>query len=395
MPKVLVMNAGSSSHKLSLFSDKIENAGSALWKAHIEWGKKNPSYTLKNGSQESNPIYLQTTSVKQGIQEVIEKLWIGDFAVIKEVHEIEWIGHRIVHGGSLFHQPVLINASVKKDISNLSSLAPLHNPINLEGIELLEKIFPSIPHFAVFDTAFHRTMREEIKTYPIPYEWKEKGIERYGFHGISHSYCAKQIKKWIKPQETPFKLINCHLGNGASLCAIRDGFSIDTTMGFTPMEGLMMGTRSGSIDPGILIYCLRNKNLSLEELDHLLNFESGLKGIGGTSDMREIHAFKNKQSQLALDMYIYRLKTGIGAMTASLGGIDALCFTGGIGENDSYLRKKTCEELAYLGIQLDLQKNQGGNQDKEISLHDSPVKVFVIHTQEEWMIAKSCLEYLT
>ncbi|CUI16011.1 acetate kinase [Candidatus Protochlamydia naegleriophila] len=395
--KILVVNAGSSSHKLSLFDSEGGLPTDSLWRAQLDWGRPdNQYYTVQVKGGEKVTRHLKTPSLEEGLREVLESLWKGDAPVIDTPLAIGRVGHRVVHGGAIFQCPVLVTRAVKEEIRRLIPLAPLHNPGNLEGIELIEQIFPAIPQIAVFDTAFHSTMPEVVKTYPVPYEWKEKGIQRYGFHGTSHHYCAIRATEMMKSRFSSLRLVNCHLGNGASLCAIRDGKSIDTTMGFTPLEGLMMGTRCGSIDPGILLYAMRELNVAPKELDTLLTFESGLKGIGGSSDMREIQAETSERAELALNMYIYRLKYFIGAMTASLGGIDVLSFTAGIGEHAAYIREKTCEGLAYLGVRLDLEKNHQdkSDQDLDIAASDSAVRILVIHTQEEWMIAKGCLDAL-
>lgn len=388
--KALILNAGSSTYKLSFFEIVSSDQLYCLWKGKLDWGTGicNISAEIPEGNDVKSS--LQALDIQRGLKELVQTLWEGPTKIVDGPHAIETIGHRIVHGGSVFLMPILIDKSVKEEIKKLIPLAPLHNPINLEGIEWMEKLFPKIPQIAVFDTAFHRTMSEVVKTYPIPFEWKEKGIQRYGFHGISHQYCAEQVQKMFIPADKSFKMINCHLGNGASLCAIQDGESVDTTMGMTPMEGLMMGTRSGSIDPGILLYFLRKEHLSVQDLDELLNFESGLKGICGLSDMREIMARQDESAKLAVDMFIYRLKYYIGALTATLNGLDVLCFTGGIGEHDAMVRETVCSGLGYLGITLNEQKNRDCTGDQKISAVDSRVQVVVIETQEEWMIARAC-----
>jgi acetate kinase len=330
---------------------------------------------------------LDFTSVKEGLHHMLEKLWDGPFAVMEKEEALSCIGHRVVHGGARFIEPTRINPSVKEGIRQVIPLAPLHNPANLEGIELMESFFPDVPQVAVFDTAFHSTLPEQVKTYPLPLGWRQKGIQKYGFHGISHQYCAGRATELL-PKAS--RLINCHLGNGASLCALLNGKSIDTTMGMTPLEGLMMGTRCGSIDPGLIFYLLREHHMSPQELDYLLNFESGLKGIGGHSDMRDLMGRGDEQAALAIEMYVYRLKAFIGAFASSLGGVDALIFTAGIGENSAEIRHKACEGLGYLGIKLDEAKNKNCRPDMDIATSDSPCRVLVIHTQEEWMIAKNC-----
>jgi acetate kinase len=274
------------------------------------------------------------------------------------------------------------------------SFAPLHNRIELEGIELIERECGTVPQVAVFDTSFHSELPEAAATYAGPYEWAERGIRKFGFHGISHQYCAERVEQLLGNRPSQIKLVTCHLGNGCSLAAIRDGRSTDTTMGFTPLDGLMMGTRSGSVDPGILIYLLRQDNISGERLDDVLNTKSGLLGISGISgDMRQILAATkagNMRARLAFDMFVHRLRSGIGSMIAAIGGMDALVFTGGIGENSAEVRSAVCLNFAFLGLHLDASKNKTARGDSEISSQDSSVRVFVLEAQEDWMIAKEC-----
>lgn len=394
--KALILNAGSSTYKLSLFEIHSPEQLVCLWKGKLDWGTGVCRITAEVPDKEKYNSSIPTSDISSALKQLIQTLWNGSTKVIEGPESIEAIGHRIVHGGAVFETAVRIDHNVKEEIRQLIPLAPLHNPINLAGIELMEQLFPSIPQIAVFDTAFHATMSEVIKTYPISYEWKEKGIQRYGFHGISHHYCAERVQKIFMKEGSSFKMINCHLGSGASLCAIENGKSMDTTMGMTPMEGLMMGTRSGTIDPGVMLYLLREEHLSIQNLDELLNFESGLKGIAGSSDMREVMAKRNENrlAQLAIDLFVYRLKYFIGALAASLNGLDLLCFTGGIGEHDAVIREAVCEGLTYLGISLDKEKNKRCEGDQEISLRDSKLKVVVVETQEEWMIARACFSEL-
>jgi acetate kinase len=286
---------------------------------------------------------------------------------------------------------------VKQEIENLSTIAPLHNKAGLEGIELIENLLPNIPQIAVFDTGFHRTLAPEAFVYPVPYSWYERGgIRRFGFHGINHDYCAHRAAQLLDRDLASLKIISCHLGNGCSLCAIDGGKSVDTTMGFTPLEGLMMGTRSGSFDPGILTYVLRTQNLDSAKLDHILNHESGLIGISGvSSDMRDVLAAAakgNKRSQLAFDIFIHRLQSEIGAMAASLGGLDVLIFTAGIGENSPEVRRAACAKLEFLGVTLDDSANSAAQPDCHISSESSRVRVLVIRAQEDWSIARVCAE---
>lgn len=364
--KILVVNGGSSSFKFALFQTMLQTftfTTQPIWKKSIEFS---------SSSMDRKPA----------IQEVLSEVSA----------DIDLVGHRVVHGGNFFVKPTKVTSEVKKTIQQLSLIAPLHNPINLEGIEIAEEFFPKAQQIAVFDTAFHATMPEVAWTYPGPWEWREEGIRRYGFHGISHQYCSEAIQEWAK--WSPQKLITCHLGNGSSCAALLNGKVIDTTMGFTPMEGLMMGTRSGSIDPGILIYLQREKGMDVRAIDQCLNKQSGLLGIGGSFDMRKIlEKIKegNSRAKLAFDLYIYRLKQSIGALMVSLGGLNALCFTGGIGENSAEVRQSTLEGLQFLGMGIDVEKNFQSNQDSEISSSDSKSKVFVIHLREDWLIAKECL----
>ncbi|MFI0434477.1 MAG: acetate/propionate family kinase [Parachlamydiaceae bacterium] len=393
--KILVVNGGSSTYKLCLYDLEKEELREPLWTAVIDWGRKDNSLhlgasELNGGSMEKN---VESLNVQEGFQLLLNTLWEGETQVIDGPQAIESIGHRVVHGGRFFERPIRINSAVKEKIRQLIPLAPLHNPVNLRAIEWMETLFPLASQFAVFDTAFHVTMPEMIKTYPVPFEWREKGIQRYGFHGISHHYCAERAAIFLKKDQKNFKMINCHLGNGCSLCAIQEGKSYETTMGLTPMEGLMMGTRCGSIDPGLLLYLMREHGVSWKDLDDDLNFSSGLKGISGCSDMRDLlDQPKNERNRLAIEMFIHRLKTFIGAMTVSLGGVDVLSFTGGIGENASWIREETCRGLACLGVVIDNEKNRFCLPDVDVSIESGAVRVLVLRTHEEWMIARACLK---
>jgi len=304
------------------------------------------------------------------------------------------VGHRVVHGGPQHFEPSVVTAKVKSAIESVSAFAPLHNRAELEGIEIVTKLLGPVPQIAVFDTGFHRMMPLSAATYPGPYEWFEQGIRRYGFHGINHQYCAQRAAQLLGKNLNSLKLVTCHLGNGCSLAAIREGRSVDTTMGFTPLEGLMMGTRSGSVDPGILTYLMRQRQFSGQQLVEILNQKSGLLGISGiSSDMRQIITAGKKgheRAKLALDIYIHRLRSGIGAMIAVLGGIDALVFTAGIGENSPEVRAAVCENFAFLDLRLDQGKNAQSPVDEDISAPDATVRILVIHAQEDWMIAREC-----
>jgi acetate kinase len=301
---------------------------------------------------------------------------------------VDAVGHRIVHGGRSFQQSVLITPEVRAEIARLSSFAPEHNLLEVEGIDTATRVLgANIPQVAVFDTAFHATMPREAYVYPGPYQWLDEGIRRYGFHGISHQYVSRRAAEMLG---TPARMVTCHLGNGCSLAAIRDGKSLDTTMGFTPLEGLMMGTRSGTVDPGVLIHLVRHCAYTAEDLDRILNRESGLQGISGISaDMREIEAamLSNDRARLAFDIFIHRLCAGIASMAASIEGVDAIVFTAGIGENSAAVRAAACARLMWLGVAIDEAAN-AATGDRDTAEPSSRVRVLVIDTQEEREIAR-------
>ncbi|MBA3721354.1 MAG: acetate kinase [Parachlamydiaceae bacterium] len=387
---ILVVNAGSSTYKLSLFNIINDRPVDPMWNGVIDWGQSIPSLSIQVPNKQKINQNLDGISKDDGLQILLESLWKGDTKVISGSSDIERVGHRVVHGGRELQKPILITPRVKEQIKKLIPLAPLHNPADLEGIKIMEKHFPDIPQVAVFDTAFHANMPDVAKTYPLPMTWMKDGIQRFGFHGISHQYCSERAAKILNKDINTLKIINCHLGNGSSVCAIKNGVSIDTSMGFTPMEGLMMGTRCGSIDPGILLYLLREKKQTIESLDEILNFKSGLKGICGTSDMREIVRQQELDFKLAFDMYVYRLKSYIGAYIAQLEGADVISFTAGIGENSVAIRENACKGLEFMGVEIDKSLNENCVGDEIISKSNLATKVLVIHTKEEWMIAKFC-----
>lgn len=400
--KILVLNAGSSSQKSCVYelNDVLPDRPlQPFWEAQIDWTHQPGIAELKVKTAAGTQLdeELASESRQFAISRMLETLWRGKTQIINDLSEIDIVGHRVVHGGQDYHQSTLILPDVKEAIARLSVFAPIHNPINLEGIEIVENLLPNVPQIAVFDTAFHAQLAPAAFVYPGPYEWLENGIRRYGFHGISHQYCARRAAEILGRDLTPLRLITCHLGNGCSLAAIRGGFSIDTTMGFTPLEGLMMGSRSGSIDPGIIIHLLKESDLTSEKLDNILNRNSGLKGISGVSgDMRQIVEAigqGNERAQLALDIYIHRLRAGIGAMLASLGGLDALIFAAGVGENSAVVRAAACEAFGFMGLKLDGEKNQHSPVDEDIAAADSAVRVLVIHTQEDWEIARDCWNF--
>jgi acetate kinase len=401
--KILVLNAGSSSQKSCLYelNDVLPDRPlQPLWEAQIDWTHQQGKAELKVKTAKGDRLEeeIASDSRQAAISRMLETLWWrGKTQTINNLTEIDIVGHRVVHGGQDYQQSTLISPDVKKAIARLSIFAPVHNPVNLEGIEIIENILKNVPQIAVFDTAFHAQLPPASFVYPGPYEWLEKGIRRYGFHGISHQYCARRAAEIMNRNLADLRLINCHLGNGCSLAAIRGGVSVDTTMGFTPLEGLMMGSRSGSIDPGIIIHLLKQSDLTAEKLDDMLNRNSGLKGISGVSgDLRQIGEAitqGNQRAQLALDIYIHRLRAGIGAMLASLGGLDALIFTAGVGENSAIVRSAACEAFGFMGLKLDGEKNQQVQGDEDIAAVDSAVRVVVIHTQEDWEIARECWKF--
>ena len=330
---------------------------------------------------------------KEAIEIVLKALVDGEHGVIKSMDEITAVGHRVVHGGEKYASSVLITEEVKKSIEECYKLAPLHNPPNMIGIEACEELMPNTPMVAVFDTAFHQTMPKEAFLYALPYElYSENGIRKYGFHGTSHMYVSNKVAEVMGKDIKDLKIVTCHLGNGASLCAVKNGVSIDTTMGFTPLDGIVMGTRSGSIDPAIVLYLINELKYSTEDVNTLLNKKSGVLGISGvSSDFRDIEdaaAKGDERAILALDIYHYRIRTQIGAYAAAMGGVDAIVFTAGVGENGPETREACLEGLEFLGVKVDKEKNNVRGKVREISTEDSTVKAFVIPTNEELVIAR-------
>lgn len=368
---ILVINAGSSTIKAALFA--LNSKLDTLWENKVEFKQQD------------------SEGLSKALKKMVISLWKGKSKIISGPQAIKIVGHRVVHGGDRFITPVLINNQVKKVIKDLCFLAPLHNPLNLEGIRVMEELV-QCPQVAVFDTAFHRTMSKSASEYAIPETWRDAGVHRYGFHGISHAYCMERTKTMLNEDILSKKIITCHLGNGSSLAAIYNCKSIDTTMGFTPLEGLVMGSRSGSIDPDIITFMMRRASLSTEEIERVLNFESGLLGICGSSDMRAVIQSRSSSSkaQLAYEMYLHSLKRYIGAMLGVLGGLDVLVFTGGIGENAIDLRTDVCKGFSFLGMKLNEAKNQQNDLDCDISDQASTIRILAIHTREEYAIANAC-----
>ena len=398
--KILVLNSGSSSQKTALFELDAKSSPepiAPLWEGKLDWNGNDEALSIKNSCGQRIRTDAETASGDRqaSVEKLLRNLWSGPAAVLQSASEIHSAGHRIVHGGPNLTQPVIVTSEVKRSIANLSAIAPLHNQAGLEGIAIIEKLLPSIPQVAVFDTGFHRTLPVAAKTYAGPYDWYEQGIRRFGFHGINHEYCANRATQLLGRDLQHLKVISCHLGNGCSLAAIDGGKSVDTTMGFTPLEGLMMGTRTGSIDPGILTHLLRTKYAGEHDLDGILNHKSGLLGISGiSSDMRDIlEALRNgnERAKLAFDIFVHRLCSEIAAMAASLGGFDVLVFTAGIGENSAEVRAAACTQLKFLGIEIDTAKNAAVKPDAQISPPSSKVDVLVIRAQEDWSIARECV----
>ncbi len=390
--KILVINCGSSSLKYQLIDMTNEKAIARGLVERI--GIEGSILTQKVEGRENYVIEEPMKDHTVAINDVIKALTDEKHGVIKSMDEIAAVGHRIVHGGEKYAGSVVINDEVKKSIKDCYKLAPLHNPANMIGIEACEEVMPNTPMVAVFDTAFHQTMDEEVFVYPLPYELYEKyGIRKYGFHGTSHMYVSNEVAKVMNKDIKDLKIITCHLGNGASLCAIKDGKSIDTTMGFTPLEGIVMGTRCGNIDPAIALFLIKELNYTADEVNDLLNKKSGVLGISGvSSDFRDLQeaAFEenNERAILALNVYSNRLKKEIGALAAEMGGVDVVVFTAGVGENDEIIRKYALEGLEFLGIELDEEKNKTFSALKEISKDSSKVKVYIVPTNEELVIAR-------
>ena len=394
---ILVVNAGSSSLKLSLFvSNSNLDQGEPVWQAKIDGRSKESLLTVESINQAKQTTHIDAHNEKF-LAHLLDSIWSGPQAVLCESAEIEFVGHRVVHGGRKYSESVLINDAVLKDLHGLIELAPLHEKANIEAIKLSRHALPQARHVAVFDTAYHHGMPLTSSVYAAPYSWYEKlGIRRYGFHGINHQYCAQRAGQMLSGQ-APTRIITCHLGSGGSLCATRESKSIMTTMGYTPLAGLVMRTRCGSIDPGIILHLLHEKRFSVDELLLVLDEESGLKGISGLSgDMREIEtevAAGNERAKLALDIYEQNLAANISALVPTLGGLDALVFTGGIGENSPQVRSLTCERLRFLGVELDGQKNRAAQRDdRNISSDRATVATLVIPAREDLAVARECLQ---
>jgi acetate kinase len=393
--KILVFNAGSSSLKFGVFDMSIED--SRIFKAEFE-GFKNGTCTLHfriGGEQgtiqkRSEPISTMEDAIIR-VPEILKEFGFSEF---------DAVGHRVAHGGQQFHDATLIDNDVLRHIESCTPLAPLHNPANLKAITISRELWADVPQIAVFDTAFHHTIPDRAYTYAVPKEWRDKGLRRYGFHGTSHKYVGLRAARELNKPVTDLQIISCHLGNGASVCAINRGFSIDTSMGMTPLEGLVMGTRSGDVDPGMFTYLARELGLSVEEIERELYSNSGLKALAGSHDLRDVEqkaAEGDKDAQLAINVYAYRVRKYIGAYAAAMGGVDVIAFTGGIGENSASMRRRICDKFEFLGLFMDDDKNQAvklkGFEAPQIHSLESRIKVIVTQTCEQLMIAQE-VKYL-
>lgn len=388
---ILVINAGSSSLKFGLFgAESLEPLASGL----IDWTAPSGRAELVVRARGSEEIRsrVDVADHRVAVAQALRSLAQTQDGTAGHGSTVAVVGHRVVHGAAVFRDSVRIDQGVKAAIGRLAELAPLHNPPALEAIEAAEAALPGASHVAVFDTAFFASLRPDAYVYPLPYEWyTEWGIRRFGFHGISHAYCAGRAAELLGGA-AGLRLVICHLGNGCSAAAVRGGVALDTTMGYTPMEGLMMGTRSGSVDPGILLHVQRRQGLDAERLDDALNHRSGLLGVSGvSSDFRQVEAAAahgNERARLALDIHARRIRSAVGGLAVGMGGIDALVFTAGVGEHSAGLRTAACAGLECLGLRLDPERNAACVPDGDVALPDSPARILVIQTREELMIAR-------
>ena len=395
--KILVLNCGSSSLKYQLIDMETENvlAKGLCERIGIEGSR------LKHQPAGKEAVifddYQENHSVS--VKMVLDALTNPEYGVVKSMKEINAVGHRVVHGGEYFANSVIITPEVIEAIEKCCDLAPLHNPANLIGIHACEEIMPGVPQVAVFDTAFHQTMPERAYMYALPYEYYEKyKVRRYGFHGTSHRFVSEEAAKMMDRPYDQTKTITCHLGNGGSVCAVRNGKSIDTTMGFTPLEGLVMGTRAGDVDVAAVTYIMKKENLTVDEMDNILNKKSGVLGISGVSsdgnESEEAAENHIDRAETALDVFAYKVAKRIGAYAAAMNGVDAIVFTAGLGENSGTTRRAICDYLGFLGVHIDSYNNSLRGKALEISATDSRVRVFVIPTNEELVIARDTKELL-
>jgi len=388
---ILVINAGSSTVKFGVFRfDSLEPVGTGL----LDWAGETRCATITLKPKACDPIHRQVdvSDYRAGVVEALGMLAESKL-VGTDGDGIRVVGHRLIHGGEEVRAPVRIDAEMKKTIARYAHLAPLHIPAGLAAIEATEAALPHVEQIGLFDTAFFAHIPPVAFLYPVPYQWYEDwGIRRFGFHGTSHAYCTVRAAELLDRDPAELKLVICHLGQGGSATAVRGGLAVTNTMGFTPLEGLMMGTRSGTVDPGILIYVLREHGLSVDQLDEILHKKSGLLGVSGfSSDFRQLEAAArqgHQRAQLALDIYAYRVRATVGGLAVTLGGLDALVFTGGIGENSAWLRGEVCRGLECLGVHLDPERNVACPADSDLATAGSPARILLIHTREDLMIAR-------
>ncbi|MFC1641151.1 acetate/propionate family kinase [Myxococcota bacterium] len=396
--KVMVINCGSSSLKFKLFEMAEESVQLAEGLVE-EIGKERSTFHYCTPKLQTGKLIRETQAKDhtEAVEAVAKTLIDPEIGLFQGTIQVDAVGHRVVHGGEKFSRSALITKGVKEVIEACCDLAPLHNPPNLAGIVACEQIFPDVPQVAVFDTAFHQSMPRRAYVYGIPYELYERyHIRKYGFHGTSHEYVSERAAVLLDKDVKQLKMVTCHLGNGASITAVKHGISVDTSMGFTPLQGLLMGTRTGDIDAAVVLYLMEKEHLSPKAMNDLLNKKSGLKGISGVSnDLREIMGRAqegNERAQLAFDTMVYRISKYVGSYAAAMGGLDAVVFTGGIGENAVLVREKVLEPLAFMGIHVDRERNGSKSKERIITKDDSPVKALVVPTNEELMIAlKTCL----
>lgn len=403
---VLVINAGSSSLRVSLHNvqhGSTEWDGSAphppMWDAHVEWSAPPSTSTIRiiartdhSGTASEVVTNAALTSPVAGMSDLLASMWHGDSAVVSGPDAIEAIGHRIVYAGAEHRTSERLTPEISAVIARAAEYAPAHDAIELAAIDSVLSVFGvAVPQVAVFDTAFHATIAPAAYAYAIPYRWLQRGIRRYGFHGVSHKYAARRAEHILGREAASLRVVTCHLGSGCSLAAVSCGRSVDTTMGFTPLDGVVMATRSGAVDPGILIHLLRHEGYTADTLDQMLNRESGLLGLAGSSgDMRIVSAARDagdERATLTVQVYVHRVRQGIAAMTASMGGLDALVFTAGVGEHAFSVRADICAGLGFLGISLDGDANVTGSADTIISAPSAVTAVLVVHAEENWAIA--------
>lgn len=394
--KILVLNSGSSSLKYQVIDMKTEEM---LAKGYFERIGQPHSFLTHKVNGEKHKFEHPAKNHEQAIEFVLNRLTNEHYGVLESLNELAGIGHRVVHGGEKFSDSVIITNEVIEEIKKCSDLAPLHNPAAILGIEACRKIVPNMKMVAVFDTAFHQSISKEKYIYPIPYNYYKKyGVRKYGFHGSSHQYVANRVAELMGKNIKDLKIVNCHLGQGCSVCAIKDGKSVETSMGLTPLGGIPMGSRSGDLDPSIITYLMQKENLSVDDMNYILNKESGIYGVSGVSvDMRDIEteaAAGGYHAQLSLDVFHYLTACYIARCAVAMGGIDVLTFTAGVGEKGPISRNAICKQLEFLGVKIDEVKNDIKGEEREISAEDSKVKIYIVPTNEELMIARETMKLI-